>query len=272
MTRKFDILTPIGLLAGLIVVTLAIYSITGLDGIVLFIQLASIFIVVGGVFAALLVNFTWEDLKRLPSVLREGFRRDEMNLEQLNETFIDLSTKARREGLLSLDLHIENEVEQPFIKKGIGLAVDGVEPEVIKDIMMAEVIAIEERHRKGRRMLEKAGEYAPAWGMVGTIVALVIMLNDMNDPAALGPSMALAMLTTLYGSLAANLFFNPLASKLQAKTEAEVFAKEIIIEGVIGVQSGQNPKILEEKLEAFVRKEKHRFENLSGSGAIVNEA
>lgn len=204
--------------------------------------------------------------------MRQGFRREEMELHELNETFVDLSTKARREGLLALDIHMDNEVDHPFIRKGVSLAVDGIEPEIIQDIMMAEVISMEERHRRGRRILEKAGEYAPAWGMVGTIVALVIMLNDMDDPAALGPSMALAMLTTLYGSLAANLFFNPIASKLEMKTELEVFEKEIIIEGVIGVQSGQNPKILEEKLQAFVRKEKQRVEKLKDAGAIANEA
>lgn len=118
--------------------------------------------------------------------------------------------------------------------------------------MNAEIIATEERHAKGRILIEKAGEYAPAWGMIGTLVGLVLMLGNLSDPATLGPNMAVALLTTLYGAVLANLVFIPMASKLENKTEEEVFIKQIIIEGVIGVQSGQNPRILEEKLGAFL--------------------
>src|SRR5690606_8159141 len=143
---------------------------------------------------------------------------DEQNLGELIETFIHLSDRARREGLLSLETELE-EVPDPFIRKGILLAVDGIEPDVINDIMTAEIVAMEERHKKGRSILEKAGEYAPAWGMVGTLIGLVLMLKGLNDPSTLGPNMAIALLTTLYGTLLANLFFLPLASKLSLKTE-----------------------------------------------------
>lgn len=249
MKKKLDLLTPIGIILGLTVVLLAIFSVGG--SIMNYIQLASILIVFGGVFAALLVSFSWQDLKTLPRIVRETFQLSTYDLKELINTFVDLSTKARREGLLALEVGIE-EVDNPFIKKGILLAVDGIEPDIIKDIMMAEVIAMEERHRKGRVIFEKAGEYAPSWGMVGTLVSLVIMLNNLNDPSSIGPSMALALITTLYGSLLANLFFIPMANKLELKTEEEVFVKQMIIEGIIGVQSGQNPRILEEKLSAFL--------------------
>src|SRR5699024_5215496 len=112
-----------------------------------------------------------------------------------------------------------------------------------------------ERHIKGRMIIEKAGEYAPAWGMIGTLTGLILMLNNLTDPASLGPNMAVALITTLYGTVLANLVFLPMASKLENKTEDEIFMKEIIIEGVIGVQSGQNPRILEEKLSAFLSDE-----------------
>jgi chemotaxis protein MotA len=118
--------------------------------------------------------------------------------------------------------------------------------------MNADIAAMEERHRKGRSLLERAGEFAPAWGMIGTLIGLVLMLNDLNEPSSLGPKMAIALLTTLYGSLLANLFFNPMAAKLEEKTEKEVFTKQMIIEGIIGIQSGQNPKLLSEKLTAFI--------------------
>ncbi|MBU9714679.1 flagellar motor protein MotP [Evansella tamaricis] len=260
--KKLDLLTPIGIFVGLTMVILAIYMNATGGGIQFFFQWTSVLIVLGGLFAALSINFSLQDLRQLPKVFKEAFRTKEHNLEDLIHTFVDLSTKARREGLLALEVGIE-EVDDPFIVKGVLLAVDGIEPDIIKDIMMAEVVAMEERHRKGRLIIEKAGEYAPAWGMIGTLVGLVLMLQNLNDPSTLGPNMAVALLTTLYGTLLANLVFIPMGSKLALSTEDEVFVKQIIVEGVIGVQSGQNPKILEEKLSAFMpgqRKEKENEE------------
>ncbi|TWI56938.1 flagellar motor protein MotP [Halalkalibacter nanhaiisediminis] len=258
--KKFDILTPIGIVLGITVILLAVFADAGPSGLVFFIQIASILIVFGGVIAAIVITFSMAELKLLPKVLVETFRTETHDLQQLIDAFVDLSGKARREGLLALEAGLDD-VEDPFIKKGVLLAVDGIEPDVIKDIMMAEVIAMEERHRKGRAILEKAGEYAPAWGMIGTLIGLVLMLQNLNDPSTLGPSMSIALLTTLYGTVLANLIFIPMATKLTNKTDEEVFVKQIIIEGVIGVQSGQNPKILGEKLSAFVSNKANK-ENL----------
>ncbi|MBB5172773.1 flagellar motor protein MotP [Texcoconibacillus texcoconensis] len=249
--KKLDYLTPVGIFVGLTMVFFAIYSNAGAGNVQFFVQWSSILIVFGGLAAAILINFSLQELKLLPKVLKETFKSDDHDLEDLINTFVELSTKARREGLLALEVGME-EVEDPFIRKGVLLAVDGIEPDVIKDIMMAEVVAMEERHRKGRSIFEKAGEYAPAWGMIGTLVGLVLMLQSLNDPETLGPNMAIALLTTLYGTLLANLVFIPMANKLSMRTEEEVFVKQIVVEGVIGVQSGQNPKILEEKLSAFL--------------------
>ncbi|OLS39789.1 motility protein A [Alkalihalophilus pseudofirmus] len=265
--KKFDILTPIGVFLGITVLLLAVFSNSGPSGLIFFIQVASILIVLGGLIAALIITFSLPDLKMVPKVLKESVQTVDHDLEGLIQTFVDLSGKARREGLLALEVGLE-EVRDPFIKKGVLLAVDGIEPDVIKDIMMAEVVAMEERHRKGRAIIEKAGEYAPAWGMIGTLIGLVLMLQNLNDPATLGPNMAVALLTTLYGTVLANLIFLPMATKLANKTDEEVFVKQIIIEGVIGVQSGQNPKILEEKLSAFTR-EKQKTED---AGDEDNEA
>src|SRR5699024_2407372 len=198
---------------------------------------------------------------------------NDQGLPELIDLFIMLSERARREGILALENELEN-VDDPFVKKGILLAVDGIEPEVINDIMNAEITAMEERHVKGRMLIEKAGEYAPAWGMIGTLVGLVLMLNSLTDPATLGPNMAVALLTTLYGTVMANLVFIPMANKLAAKTEEEMFVKQIIIEGVIGVQSGQNPRILEEKLSAFLSDDmkEETEEEADFAGESVNEA
>ncbi|KGX89144.1 flagellar motor protein MotP [Pontibacillus litoralis] len=249
--KRSDLLTPIGILVGVVMVMFGIYSNGGLSQVVYFIQVSSIVIVIGGLSAAILINFNLQEIKATGKVVKESFSRNDYDLPELINLFVRLSERARREGLLSLETELE-EVEDPFIRKGIFLAVDGVESEVINDIMNAEITAIEERHKRGRAIIEKAAEYAPAWGMIGTLIGLVLMLQDLDDPASLGPNMAVALLTTLYGTLLANLVFQPMAGKLANKTEQEVFIKQVIIEGVIGVQSGQNPKILEEKLSAFL--------------------
>lgn len=279
MTKR-DILTPIGITLGFIMIIFAIVSSGNLSSMATFFDVASIFIVLGGVIASMLITFNFEQIKLTGRVLKESFNKTEDRLPELIQLFIRLAERARREGILALENELE-EVEDPFIKKGILLAVDGIEPEVITDILNAEITAIEERHYKGRVLLEKAGEYAPSWGMIGTIVGLILMLNQLSDPATLGPAMAVALITTLYGTVLANLVFLPMASKLEAKTEDEVFLKQIIIEGIIGVQSGQNPRILEEKLSAFIssddraKYEAKQAEEAASSGFVedrVNEA
>lgn len=250
MTKK-DILTPIGITLGFLMIIFAIGSNGNPSNISIFLDVPSIFIVIGGLVASLLITFKFEQIKLTRGVVKESFIKTENRLPELVELFTRLSERARREGILALENELED-VDDLFIKKGIMLAVDGIEPEVITDILNAEITAMEERHYKGRSIIEKAGEYAPAWGMIGTLVGLVLMLNQLSDPATLGPAMAIALITTLYGTVLANLVFLPMASKLETKTEEEVFLKQIIIEGIIGVQSGQNPRILEEKLSAFV--------------------
>lgn len=249
--RKRDILTPIGITLGFFMIGLAIVTQAGSSGLVAFFDPSSIFIVLGGVFASLLINFKKEQIILAKNVIKESFYKNEQRLPELIRLFIHLSERARREGILALENELD-QVEDEFLRKGILLAVDGIEPEVINDIMNAEIDAMEERHYKGRLIVEKAGEYSPAWGMIGTLIGLVLMLGSLEDPSTLGPSMAVALLTTLYGTVMANLVFIPMASKLEQKTEEEIFIKQIIIEGVIGVQSGQNPRILEEKLSAFL--------------------
>lgn len=249
--RKRDFLTPIGITLGFVMIMLAISSNDSEGGASSFLDISSIFIVLGGLTASLLITFKREQIKLATSVLKEAFYKNDQRLSGLIHLFINLSERARREGILALENELDH-VDDEFIRKGILLAVDGIEPEVINDIMNAEIIAMEERHYQGRSIIEKAGEYAPAWGMIGTLVGLVLMLSSLDDPATLGPNMAVALLTTLYGTVLANLVFLPMANKLESKTDEEVFIKQIIIEGVIGVQSGQNPKILEEKLSAFL--------------------
>lgn len=251
--KRLDILTPIGIFLGVSVFAFGVISSKGVSGFLQFIDIPSMIIVFGGLTAALCISFPIKELKLMFIVIKQAFSHEEYELNKLIDLFVHLADRARREGLLALESEIES-VDDSFIKKGVLLAVDGIDSDVIVDIMTAEISAMEERHSKGRSLLEKAGEYAPSWGMIGTLIGLILMLNDLNDPKSIGPSMAIAIITTLYGSLLANLFFLPIAAKLSVKTEKEVFVKQVIIEGIVGVQSGQNPKLLSEKLSAFISK------------------
>lgn len=268
--RKRDLLTPIGITLGFIMIVSAILQSGGPEEAISFLDFSSILIVIGGMVGSLLINFNMDQIKLTGKVLKESFTKNDRQLPELINLFIRLSERARREGILALENDLDD-VDDPFIKKGIHLAVDGIEPEVIHDIMNAEITAMEERHYRGRMIIEKCAEYAPAWGMIGTLIGLVLMLNSLQDPSTLGPSMAIALLTTLYGTVLANLVFTPMASKLENKTEEEVFIKQIIIEGVIGVQSGQNPRILEEKLGAFLSNDTKSKESPEEASSFVGE-
>ncbi|MDQ0351280.1 chemotaxis protein MotA [Alkalibacillus filiformis] len=258
--KKRDLLTPIGIALGATMILFGIFFNDGISGVSSFVQVSSFIVVIGGLLGALFVNFNLNEMKLCSRVFKEAFKDDDYNLKELIQLFISLSEKARREGLLALESEVE-QLDDQFIKKGVYLAIDGIEPEVINDIMNAEIAAMEERHNKGRSIIEKAGEYAPAWGMIGTLIGLILMLNHLDDPGTIGPSMAVALLTTFYGMLLANLVFLPIAGKLVSRTEEEVFMKQVIVEGVLGVQSGQNPKILEEKLSAFLSSEDLKEKN-----------
>ncbi len=259
--KKFDLSTIIGLVSGIVLLTLAIVVAGGKDSLI-FISLSSFLTTVGGLVASLLINFSFINFKQSYSTLQGAFKENSYDMNQLVEQFVELSTMARREGLLSLDRVVED-IEDPFIRKGIQLTVDGLEAEVIKEILMAEIFSQEEKEKNGKAVLDKAGEMAPAWGMVGTLIGLVLMLQNLDDPKTIGPSMAIALITTFYGSVLANLLFIPLAGKVKLKTEQKVFVKQVIIEGILGVQSGQNPKLLREKLQVFVEPTKSKKEDES---------
>ncbi len=268
--KKYDLLTIIGMFGGSILVSIAIVVAGSLTGAKIFFSVSSVITVVGGLIASLLVNFKIIELKKTVSSIKSIFFIDEQDMEKIVEQFVELSNLARREGLLSLDNQLE-EIEDPFIKKGILLTVDGLEAEVIKEILNAEILAIEEEQKIGKKVVEKAGEMAPAWGMIGTLIGLILMLQNLNDPATLGPSMALALITTFYGAILANLFFIPMSGKIANRTDNEVYIKQIMIEGILGVQSGQNPKLLRDKLDVFVNKEKKKTKEDADASSAVNE-
>nr|WP_039810463.1 MotA/TolQ/ExbB proton channel family protein [Jeotgalibacillus malaysiensis] len=260
--KRFDALTPIGVIAGVLLIAGAILWNSGSGGFSFFFHLPSLMIVLGGVLAALTVTFPVSELKRVLIVMSQAFKQQPSDMKEVVSLFIRLAEIARREGLLSLERELE-EIRDPFMKKGVYLAIDGVESDTITEILEAEIQSLEERHKRNRRMVEKAADYAPAWGMLGTLIGLVLMLQELNDPAAIGPNMAIALLTTFYGVLLANLVFHPIASKLAQKTEKEIFMKQAMIDGVIGVHHGQNPRVLEEQLSVYLSASDRMIPNLT---------
>lgn len=216
-----------------------------------YLDLPSFILVIGGTVAATIVNYQGSQLRNALRVLRVAAGQRRFDPEELIRLIVRLAEKARREGLLAMEEEAE-QLEDPFLRKGIQLVVDGTDPELVRNIMDIELTFIEERHRQGQALFESLAVYAPAFGMIGTLVGLIRMLGKLDDPSTVGPALALALLTTLYGALAAYLVFNPIAGKLRVKNEEEVMMREIMIEGVLSIQAGENPRIVEEKLRSFL--------------------
>ncbi len=216
-----------------------------------FIDIPSVQIVLGGTIAVIFVSHPLGRVLGVMGILKNAFLVKVLTPGQTITQLVGFAEQARREGILALEARSQ-EIDDDFLKKGIQLAVDGTEPDLIKDILSTEISFIEQRHKFGVNMLELAGSLAPAFGMIGTLVGLILMLGNMSDTASIGPNMAVALLTTMYGSIMANTIFIPLAAKLKIYSNAEVLVKELMLEGIMSLQSGDNPRIVEQKLTAFI--------------------
>jgi chemotaxis protein MotA len=215
-----------------------------------FIDLPSAVIVFGGAVAAALISFP---LRNFAGVFRVSAKSLFYRLDsapKLTEEIVSLAEMARRHGLLSLETRLAK-IRNPFLMLGVQLVVDGTRPDVMEDIMRAEIAAVANRHRDGKAVLECMGRFSPAFGMIGTLIGLVMMLGSMRDPSKIGSGMAVALLTTLYGALAANILFLPVAEKLKYTSKRELLAMELILCGVLALQEGEHPRILEQRLKTF---------------------
>lgn len=259
-----DIATIAGILCG----TFFILSGIGLGAIGMFIDIPSIMIVVGGALASYLVSFKMDAIKNIGSVFKVIFTEKKIDSSEIISSLVSFAEKARREGLLALEEDVEN-LEDEFLKKGIQLVVDGTDPELVRKIMGTEINNLDERHGQGKAMLECMGAFAPAWGMIGTVIGLILMLANLEDKNSIGPAMAVALITTLYGAVMANFFFLPMAGKLGEKNNSEMTIKNIMIEGLLSIQAGDNPRIVEEKLKAFLPPKDR--ESLEGSESEEGE-
>lgn len=263
--KKNDMLTIVGLVVAWGLVAFGILS--GGGGFGIYIDLPSVAITVGGSIGGVLIANPLSNFKRIGKVLGAAFKEDVNSKKDIVLLFTEMSRKARREGLLSLEDDIAG-VEDPFTKKALSMVVDGVEPDAIKEIMALEIEQLEERHNQGSGMMKSWGAFAPAFGMCGTLIGLIQMLSDMSDAETLTKGMGAALITTFYGSLVANLIALPIAAKLDFKTAQEVANMEMIVEGVIAIQSGANPRVIEDKLLAYLSPdEKEAFRAESGGEA-----
>lgn len=244
-----DIATIIGMLLGASVLAIAIAIAPGAS-FTAFIDYPSVMVVGGGSICAVLICFPLKSFLSMGRVAKNVFFNKQENFNELIEQIVSLAETARRDGLLALEGRLE-ELNNPFIVLGIQMAVDGTRPEVIEDIMRTEMDAVATRHRSGKDVVAQMGRFAPAFGMIGTLMGLIIMLGNMS-PETIGSGMAVALLTTLYGAVAANLCFLPFAEKLSFINQHEMLAMEIIVRGIMGIQSGDNPRVIEQKLSTFV--------------------
>lgn len=255
--KKIDIIPIIAIFVGTTLIILAMAMGGSLKS---FWSVSSLIITMVGSFMALLASFPFKVLKQTPTILKQAFVHPLDNRVELVTMVSELSRKARSEGLLSLEEELTT-IEDEFLVKGLQMVVDGIEPENIKQIMELEIEAIERRHSMGHSIFKSWGDLAPAFGMIGTLIGLITMLSDLSDASAIGIGMATALITTFYGAFFANMALIPIANKLQSQTEDEIYTREMMIESILSIQSGINPRIVEEKLTTFLTPREKAIKN-----------
>ena len=255
-----DIATLIGLVMCFIAMIVGIITSGGVGAFKNFVDIPSFFVTVVGAFMCVLASNTLPDFLAGLKAFTLIMKLPSNNVPEKIKQIIALSNTARKEGLLALE-EAANNIEDQFLKKGLLLIVDGTDPELVKSIMEAEMDAVDSRHKMRIAVWEDIGSMGPAWGMIGTLLGLVNMLQAMDDPSAIGPNMAVALITTLYGSLIANWLCIPISVKLRAINSKEIQMMSVISEGILSIQAGENPRVIEEKLKSFLSPE-----NRSGMG------
>lgn len=211
----------------------------------------SVFITVGGTFCALIASYPMSQVKETLGSVRVAFKQRNFDANACIQQIIDLASIARRDGLLALENMLED-IESPFLKKGIMLIVDGSNSELVKSVMETEIYYISDRHDRCANVLSQGAAYAPSFGMAGTLIGLIQMLLKMDDASSLGPAMSVALITTFYGVLLANLFFTPLSKKLKTESAYEQSINEMMLEGILSIQDGENPRAIRSKLDSFI--------------------
>jgi len=266
-----DVSTILGLVIGWGSLVVALMMETGgnVMGALMFLQLSAFFIVFGGTLGATMISYPSQVMANAIPVLKQAFVRREMNPGDVIQTLVGFATKARREGLLGLEDEIAN-VDDAFLKKGIKLVVDGTDIELVRSILETDLSFLETRHKLGVGIYGTMGGFSPTLGIIGTVMGLVNALSHIESAARVAHSIAVAFIATFYGIAFANLIFLPISFKLQAKSAEEVLVREVMIEGILSISAGDNPRIVEEKLKAFLspkEQEAKTAEAEAGGGA-----
>jgi len=234
--------------AGIAVMLLTILLSGDLAG---YIDIPSIILTFGGTAAMVIFAFPFGKTKEAIGSLKHVFFYKALEAEGIIKSIIELANVARKEGLLALE-EAAQALQDSFLQKGVLLIVDGTDPELVRNILETELSFIEDRHKGNQSLFEFMATMAPGFGMLGTLIGLINMLANLSDPSTLGPNMAVAIMTTLYGSIIANVFCNPVVNKLKLRSASEILMKEVMLEGMLSIQAGENPRIIEEKLKAFM--------------------
>ena len=216
-----------------------------------FLDLPSMLVVFGGAVAAAMICFPLQSMLKAPLIALKVLMNKNEDRIGLISQIVELAETARRDGLLALESKVL-EIDNPLVKTGIQMAVDGSTPEVVEEVLRTEIEAIASRHREGKSIMDQLGRFAPAYGMIGTLIGLIMMLQDKSDPSGIGKGMAVALITTLYGAIIANVFFSPFAEKLGLMSRNEMVSFEIAIRGVMAIQSGESPRAIDQKLRTFL--------------------
>lgn len=241
---------PTTVLGMILAFGLVISGILSGSHLLIFLDVPAALIVFGGVTGATLVSFPPRQMVNFFRILRKAFVT-QPDPGTVIPYMMDLAARARREGILALEPLLKN-VEDSFLRKGLQLTVDGLEPESIREIMQTEISYLEDRHETGAAVLQTMGTLAPALGLVGTLIGLVQMLQKMSDPTTIGPAMAVGLVATFYGVISANLLFIPLANKLRHRSKEEILLRDVMLEGILCISKGENPRILAEKMNSYL--------------------
>ncbi len=248
-----DLATLCGIVVGIALIFLGIVTgDQGASALGNFIDPMSAVITFGGTFTCLLtMSKSFKDYLGGFKSISKAIKNPSFDIPETIKQIINLSNTARKEGLLALE-ESAGALEDPFLKKGILLIVDGTDPELVRNILETELSCVEDRHKEKISFWDNMAAMGPAWGMIGTLIGLINMLKNLDDISSVAPNMAVALVTTFYGSLIANWIATPIATKLKVNSDTEIMMKEVMVEGLLSIQAGENPRVIEEKLKSFL--------------------
>ncbi|MCI0521598.1 MAG: flagellar motor protein [Chloroflexi bacterium] len=265
-----DLATIIGLVLGFVIITVVMIMDGGSPA-ELFAHPQAIVLTIGGALVAAVISYPMKALGLIPKWLVLTFKGHKSDPNSVIENLVKMADKARRDGLLALEEE-SKKITDPFLQKGVMLVVDGVDPSQVRAILEIEIHHMQERHEAGINFFNAAGGYGPTMGIIGTVMGLISVLQELDNPGTLGKSIAAAFLATLWGILSANMIWLPLAGKLKHNSDEEARYRHMIVEGILSLQAGENPRIVREKLNAFLSPKERKAEDGKAAGTKKAEA